>query len=1103
VTGCDTFASIKRPFIGLRPFQYEDRDFFFGRKEQLDDLEPPVTHNRFVAIVGSSGSGKSSLIRSGLRPRLEVAPGERWLWAELHPGEAPIHELAQGLASLEERNPELTKAWADRLELLLRQSSFGITEGVALFRAAKGKRLLLLVDQFEELFRFADLRAERNHDLETAAEHRDEATAFVRLLLTAADSNQLPIHIVLTMRSDFIGDCARFHGLPEAVTHSQFLVPGLTRDERAAAICGPVERAGGQIDPGLVQRALNDTNEDPDQLPILQHTMMRCWEYAFQRAQSEGSGTPTLTMDDYEKIGGVAKSLSRHASEILRDLADSSGKSATAVSPELVTKRVFQALTETDRDGRVVRRPQRFGDLVKCVVPEADKAAPQAWEEAVRRVVNRFASSDCSFLRAPPPGELKDNSIIDIGHEALIRRWEKLKGDGATDWIREEQDDAEQYRDLVRASRGEGSLSETEVPSYDRWWSQRQPTRFWARRYTKGNADQFDAVVELLKRSRDRAATTRWRRKASWVMGSAAVGTLILALLYGYYSHLQQARLSAEAATRELQLTFQAEQAAFDRDRESRARWIAVASDAALSQRRISGAADALMLALAKPSNLPDVGEYVRVLYRGLSELRERRRIDGLRSQAFGASFNPKQRLLSAVTVGSPSLLHFWQDDGVFLDSVTVTEPGFIMNARWSPDGQRIYVGTSPTAHIITPCSHEALRKYFDVCRSTSNDLLLAIGTIDDPAGNSGAWSRDGKWILTAGFQSPARLWDALTGDLVPSFVAAINDFRDSPAASVAISADMKRMAVGLVSGEILIVNPEAMSIEKTLKLPPSRRGGLPFSLAFDPKDSNLLLAAYQDPTAQLWNIDTETARPLVQEAGNVLQVAFDPNGKFMVTAANDGVIRLWMMPEVGTELSEFDLRGHLGTVYAVDVNNEGLIVSGGADKTVRVWGKEAPLSASQASDEFGPLDRHDFAIDGKEVILARGTGLEFRAKVPDDFDPVDATMSFDGRGVVIAPRHGRPLLFLRDYPDFPVATLSGPNAEWMSASFVAEQTQIAGKTSDGRVFVWPYISDVPALERLAQENLPFKGSQQITLSPRVRCRVLGESSTNCDSLPE
>jgi WD40 repeat protein len=1102
-SGSDTFASVKRPFIGLRPFQYGDRDFFFGRGEELDDLEPMVAHNRFVAIVGSSGSGKSSLIRSGLWPRLTAAEGEHWLWVDLHPGDAPIYELAHALAGLEERSPELAEAWADRLELLLRRSSFGIAEGVALFRTAKGKRLLLLIDQFEELFRFADLRAERNHDSTTAAEHRDEATAFVRLLLTAANSHQSPIHIVLTMRSDFIGDCSRFHGLPEAVTRSQFLVPGLTRDERAAAICGPVERAAGQIDPGLVQRALNDTNEDPDQLPILQHAMMRCWEYAVQRAQLEGSGTPKLTMDDYEKIGGVAKALSLHANEILRDLAHSSPDTANVIASEMVTKRLFQALTDTDRDGRVVRRPQRFGDLVKYIVPEAEKATPHAYEDAVRRVVNRFASSDCSFLRAPTAGELQNDSIIDIGHEALIRRWDMLKGDGDTDWIREEQDDAEQYRDLVRASRGDGFLSETELQGYGGWWSRRQPNRFWARRYTKGNTDQFDSVVELLERSRGRVAAARRTRKVTWATGLATVTALILALLYGYYSHLQGARLSAEARAEALAARAQLEQAALNQNQDFRARMIAVVADATLSQRIITGPADALTLALAKPENLPDAGEYVRVLYRGLGELRERRRIVGLQSQVFGVSFNPRQHVLSAVTAGSPSLINFWQDDGVFLDSVKAAESGFVMNARWSPDGQRIYVGTSPAAHIITPCSHELLRKYFESCRGATSDLSLQIGTAVHPAGY-GAWSPDGKWILTGGFQSPARLWDAFTGDPVQSFAAAVDDYKDQSAPSVAISSDLKHIAVGLVSGEILILNPEAMTIEKKLKLPSTNPGGIPFSLAFDPKDSNVLLAAYQNPTAQLWDVDKGTARPLAQEAGNVLQVAFDPNGRFMVTAANDGVVRLWMMPEVGAELTSLDLRGHLGPVFAVDVNAEGLIASGGGDKMVRLWGGDAPLSAKRVSnDAFGTLNRHDFAIDGQDVIVAKNTGVEFRAEVPTDFKPVDAVMSFDGRGIVVAPRHGHPLLFLRDYPDFPVATLTGPSADWMSVSFVAGQTRIAAKASDGSVYLWPFISDVGALERLAEDNLPFRGSKRITLPAVIRCRFILESAKNCDALVE
>jgi energy-coupling factor transporter ATP-binding protein EcfA2 len=472
MTAYDTFASAKRPFIGLRPFAYPDREFFFGRKPELDALEPLIARNRFVAIVGSSGSGKSSLIRAGLRPRLEAATDREWVWVEMHPGDAPIRELALGLARLANGADDLADAWADRLELLLRRSSFGIGECVSLFPALKQKRLLLLVDQFEELFRFADLRAERNHDTTTAAEHRDEATSFVRLLLTAMNSRELSIHIVVTMRSDFIGDCARFHDLPEAATRSQFLVPGLTRDQRAAVIGGPVERAGGQVDSGLVQRALNDTNEDPDQLPVLQHALMRCWERASARTDPQTGKGPNLTLDDYNKVGGVAKALSIHANEILDGLT----KHGASTEILQVTKRIFQALTETDQDGRVLRRPQRFGNLVKHIGTEGE--ADEERRREVRTVVDRLASPDCSFLRAPPDSELHDDSIVDIGHEALIRRWEMLKGDGNTDWIREEQDDAEQYRDLLRDLRGNGIIPPDKLPDIERWWSKRKPNVF-------------------------------------------------------------------------------------------------------------------------------------------------------------------------------------------------------------------------------------------------------------------------------------------------------------------------------------------------------------------------------------------------------------------------------------------------------------------------------------------------------------------------------------------------------------------------------------------------------------------------------------------------
>ena len=131
--------------------------------------------------------------------------------------------------------------------------------------------MLIVVDQFEELFRFADAARQPDRD--------DDAAAFVKLLLEASQQRELPIYVVLTMRSDYIGDCARFRGLPEAVTNALYLIPRMSREQRRAAIVEPVRVGGGTIAPRLVVRLLNDVGDDPDQLPILQHALMRCWDY--------------------------------------------------------------------------------------------------------------------------------------------------------------------------------------------------------------------------------------------------------------------------------------------------------------------------------------------------------------------------------------------------------------------------------------------------------------------------------------------------------------------------------------------------------------------------------------------------------------------------------------------------------------------------------------------------------------------------------------------------------------------------------------------------------------------------------------------------------
>jgi len=486
-------ASAAHPFIGLRPFDTADQPFFFGRDDSIDAVDSLVANNSFVAVIGSSGGGKSSLVRAGLLPKLKRRTEGTWLLAQpMTPGDDPIGNLARAISSLRPED-ELSETWEENVEACLRRSKFGVVEALSLFpELAQGGDVVIVVDQFEELFRFADLRAEPRSKWTTPLQNRDEATTFVRLLL-AADSSFIRVHIVLAMRSDYFGDCSLFYGLPKAVARHLFLVPGLTRDQRAAAITRPItEKAGGAVDPELVQRLLNDTNNEFDQLPIIQHTMMRCWHSAFKRADG---GPVHVVVDDYKTIGEFKNALSNHANEIFQEFERFDDENKPAVSRRLVAKRIFQALTEEDQDGRVIRRPMRFDDLEEYVASSDWTQADVG--EAVHDVVSRLAATDCSFLR------IEDDSVVDIGHEALIRRWSKLNGDGQENWVREEQEDGDAYLYLAKAARGGGIISGAELKYYEDWWADRKPTAAWAKQHVKGEKDYLEEVTKTLVRSRE------------------------------------------------------------------------------------------------------------------------------------------------------------------------------------------------------------------------------------------------------------------------------------------------------------------------------------------------------------------------------------------------------------------------------------------------------------------------------------------------------------------------------------------------------------------------------------------------------------------------
>jgi hypothetical protein len=258
------------PFPGLRPFTQEEDYLFFGREEQTLELLERLASNRFLAVVGTSGSGKSSLVRCGLLSQLlggnMLVAGASWEVAVTHPGGNPLALLTDAFldAGLSNREEEHAR---ENLLATLSRSHFGLVEAVKQAGLGAGTNFLLVVDQFEEIFRFH----------EAGQMQQEAANEFVSLLLEAVTQKEVPIYVVLTMRSDFIGECGQFEGLAEMVNRGEFLIPRLNREQYKRVIEGPIKVASGKITPRLLQRLLNDLGQQADQLPCLQHALMRTW----------------------------------------------------------------------------------------------------------------------------------------------------------------------------------------------------------------------------------------------------------------------------------------------------------------------------------------------------------------------------------------------------------------------------------------------------------------------------------------------------------------------------------------------------------------------------------------------------------------------------------------------------------------------------------------------------------------------------------------------------------------------------------------------------------------------------------------------------------
>jgi class 3 adenylate cyclase/WD40 repeat protein len=485
-------TAARNPYKGLQAFQESDAADFYGRAEVVDELLAAVSSHRVVAVVGPSGIGKSSVVRAGLVPALRGgALGGNWLVTDLYPGNFPFDELAAALLRVAVRRPP-------RLVDDLVADERGLLRSVKEILPS-GSRLLLVIDQFEELF--------------TLTPEEDTRRRFLDNLVTLARDERSPVTVVVTLRADFLDRPLRYPEFGDLLGSSTVMVAAPSPDELAEAIARPAENVGVGLEPGLAERIAGDVADQPGALPLLQYSLTELFERR---------GSDRLSEADYLRSGGVVGALGRRADDIYQRLDHAGQEAARQVFLRLVT--VDEAAQDTRR--RVARRELRGLPIETA---------------AVDQVLDRYGEHRLlTFDRHPTTRA----PTVEVAHEALLTHWDRLRG-----WIDERREDLLLHRRLAEAAtEWEGSGKE---PSYLLGGGRLEQFETLAASSDLALSGDERDLIETSRIADDTQRNKRRRRRQGILAGFGVAALVSLAAAGVAFTNQQRASDEADRATQE------------------------------------------------------------------------------------------------------------------------------------------------------------------------------------------------------------------------------------------------------------------------------------------------------------------------------------------------------------------------------------------------------------------------------------------------------------------------------------------------------------------------------------------------------------------------
>lgn len=943
------------PYRGLECFDEAHAEFFFGREHLTTQLLARLKCNQFVGVVGASGSGKSSLVRAGLIPRLRKLSGENWRIKLLSPGEHPLKSLAAAFIDAEgsdlERAEQLRRA-----EFFLRDGGTGVAQLVQAslpsepattrLQAQASSRLLLVIDQFEEVFTLC-----RGPHAEQERQH------FLSCLLEALQQVGDRLSLVIVLRSDFLSKCALYGNLfQELQRHALMMLP-LKYEQVKDCIQRPAQKAGLICEPNLVYTILQDIMGSPAELPLLQYTLMELWQ---RRQVDPQNGTAYLTLDAYQELGGIRGTLEQQATSVFLSLSPAEQK---------IARRIFLSLTQLGEGTEDTRRRVLKRELIGAVY-SADQVE-RVLEKLVlaKLVVTSRDQNACNV------GEMDAHTIqlcgfmpslcremVDVAHEALIRHWSILRS-----WLDEDREMLRRGRRIEQAAQEwlcVGKPNQRDYLLHDlRLRDAEDFLKVYPQELSELAQSYISASLEAIHCAR------REVRQLQFALPAAAA--VILMLLFSQYHSAAQTQAKKDY---ELQIATARERAIIAQS---------------ILQNAESDPTPALLISRLATESTDEAQTSLRMV---LQSLRLQLELRGHRGAVRQIVFSPDRQRFA--TAGADGTIRLWamQPHTIYntppqllqvLPWAQLGSPAAPMNLTriaFSPDGRQIAAAADTASivkvwaidgstHLDLPGSAPAKQIAFSpsgewiatvhadrtlvvwqaatgqpqarlsqvnpdspVAFSLDGKSLIVSGT-DATAQiwrlviNSGGLelqknaalahpgqvtevqlSADGQWIATACEDGRARVWQSATGQLRSTFpnvpappVAASDESAPPPApverlsalAQVQFSPNQQLLATVDATQHIQVWNLQSGQRQAELPdLAPSRT--MP-SLTFSPDSQTLLTAASADAVPHLWNAWTgQRLSELPKSSEAMTATAFSLDGTYLLTAHDQGAIRLW-----------------------------------------------------------------------------------------------------------------------------------------------------------------------------------------------------------------